>query len=346
MGNFPQVTLFAPPGYRNIIYVILLFSHEAGCVSRESRGYNSWVARSLTRRELLAGGAALLGAASVPAATPQIIDTHIHLYDPTRPQGVPWPPKTDSLLYRPVLPGAYVNMVRPLGVTGAIVVEASAWVEDNQWVLDLAKENPAIVGLVGHLEPGEAGFAANLARFAKNPLFLGIRVNGGTLGGGTARPAFQQDLQRLADAGLMLDTIGNADMVRTLLTLTGKIPKLRIAIDHMPGEPTGWQNSRASLLELAKREQVYCKVSGVLKRVDGKVPDDVGAYRAALDDLWEAFGPDRVMYGSNWPVSDRLAPYDTVLKVVQRYAGARAGDAADKFFRGNSKACYRWLDRA
>ena len=97
------------------------------------------------------------------------------------------------------------------------------------------------------------------------------------------------------------------------MLLTGKIPKLRIAIDHMPGRACRWQNSRAALLDLAKQPQVYCKVSGVLKRVDGKVSEDPSAYKAALDELWDAFGPDRVMYGSNWPVSDKLASYETVL---------------------------------
>jgi len=299
----------------------------------------------VNRREFLAGGAGLAGAASLAAATPQMIDTHIHLYDPTRPQGVPWPAKTDALLYKPTLPETYADTVRPLGITGAVVVEASAWVEDNQWVLDLAKDHRVIVGLVGHLEPGADAFATNLARFAKDPLFRGIRLNGNAIGTGMVRPAFVEDLKRLADAGLMLDAIGSAAMIPALITLTGKIPKLRIAIDHMPVEPIGWQNSRAALLDLAKSPQIYCKVSGVLKRVDGRTVDDPGAYKAALDELWEAFGPDRVMYGSNWPVSDKLAPYDTVLKVVRRYADARPGGDADKFFRTNSKACYRWLDR-
>ena len=138
-----------------------------------------------------------------------------------------------------------------------------------------------------------------------------------------ARPAFVEDLKRLADAGLMLDAIGSAAMIPALTTLSGKIPNLRIAIDHMPVEPVGWQNSRAALLDLAKSTQVYCKVSGVLKRVDGRTVEDPGAYRATLDELWDAFGPDRVMYGSNWPVSDKLASYETVLQVVQRYVDAR-----------------------
>jgi predicted TIM-barrel fold metal-dependent hydrolase len=201
-----------------------------------------------------------------------------------------------------------------------------------------------IVALVGHLEPASDNFATNLARFAMNPLFRGIRLNGNAIVEGVTRPVFLQDLERVADAGLMMDAIGSATMIPALQLLTRRIPKLRIAIDHMPGEPTGWQNSRAALLELAKQPQVYCKVSGVLKRVDGKVSEDPSAYKPALDEVWDAFGPDRVMYGSNWPVSDHLSSYGTVLSVMQRYLSTRTVIDADKFFRINSRTCYRWVD--
>src|SRR5262245_50765938 len=83
-----------------------------------------------------------------------IIDCHTHFYDPTRPEGVPWPSKDDKLLYRPVLPADFIAIARPLSVTGTVVVEASPRVEDNQWVLDRAAEEPFIVGLVGNLAPG------------------------------------------------------------------------------------------------------------------------------------------------------------------------------------------------
>ena len=317
----------------------------------------SALSRPNRRSFLCTAGAGLLTPSAARPAQAQVIDTHIHLYDPTRPQGVPWPPKTDPLLYKPVLPGAFAATVRPLGITGAVVIEASAWVEDNQWILDLAKDNPIIVGLVGHLEPGVNGrvsggvngFRENLARFAANPLFRGIRLNGAAITEGIARPAFVQDVQRLADAGLMIDAIGNAAMVTALATLSDRVPKLRIAIDHMPGEPAGWhtsQTSRTALRELAKRPQVYCKVSGVLQRVDGKVAEDVSAYRAALDQLWEMFGADRVMYGSNWPVSDRLAAYRAVFQPVRQYVTAKGSEAATKFFAANSKRCYQWIDRS
>ena len=279
------------------------------------------------RAFLLSTGAGLLSA----APSPQIIDTHIHLYDPTRPQGVPWPAKSDALLYKPVLPAAYASMVRPLGVTGTVVVEASAWVEDNQWVLDLAKDNPIIVGHVGHLEPGTPEFRTHLGRFSRNPLFRGIRLNANGIIAGVARPEFMDDLRRLSDAGLMIDAIGKAAMIPALLKVTDQVPKLRIAIDHMPSEPPGWQDSRAELKELAKRSQVYSKVSGV-----------VGTKRELLDEVWEMFGPDRVMYGSNWPVSDRQAPYTKVLQLMKDYLADKDPAISEKYFWRNSKACYHW----
>src|SRR5215475_5623794 len=125
----------------------------------------------LTRRVFL-GGMALATAPS------RIVDTHTHFWDPTRPQGIPWPPKNDAVLYQPSLPARYRKLTQALGVTGTVAIEASPWFEDNQWLLDLARDNPVIVGMVGHLSPGTPEFKDHLTRFSKNRLFLGIRING------------------------------------------------------------------------------------------------------------------------------------------------------------------------
>src|SRR5205085_9380769 len=129
-----------------------------------------------------------------------VIDTHTHFYDPARPQGVPWPAKDDPFLYRTVLPPEYEGLARPLGVTGTVVVEASPWVEDNQWVLDLAARDPFLVGVVGNLGPGEDDFAAHLTRFAKNRLFRGIRLRDRPWRGRLGDARFNCDLWRLAEA--------------------------------------------------------------------------------------------------------------------------------------------------
>src|SRR4051794_5762163 len=100
--------------------------------------------RQFLRSAIVTAGSMLAepaGAAKMPS---RIIDTHIHLYDPSRPQGVPWPPKDNKLLYRTTLPADFQAAMRGLGVTGVVVVEASVLLEDNQWILDLAKDNPII----------------------------------------------------------------------------------------------------------------------------------------------------------------------------------------------------------
>jgi len=273
-----------------------------------------------------------------------IIDTHIHFYDPRRKEGIPWPPSTDTVLYKPVLPPLFASTATHVGVTGAVVIEASPRLEDNQWVLDLVKGNPLIVAYVANIEAGTPEFRTSLARFGKNPLVRGIRVFDEKFTAGVARPAFMEDLKRLADADMSLDAIGETDTkwLAPLLTVAEKVPNLRIVINHMPEEPPAWKAEQ--IRALAKHPQVCCKVSGVLKTVDGKVPTDVGSYRATLDQLWEFFGPDRVMYGSNWPKSDHLAPYATVLSVVRQYVEPKGAAASEKFFSKNAKAFFKWHD--
>ena len=294
----------------------------------------------MNRRTFLTAAAA---AAALPAATlpATIIDTHVHFYDPSRPQGVPWPPKSETLLYRTVLPDEFVKLTKPLGVTGAIKVEASAWLEDNQWVLDLATKNPVIVAAVGRLEPGTPDFSKNLARFHKNRLFRGIRL--GKIQDGAE---FLSDLKEMAGAGLELDAIGPPALLAQLVRLTDRVPSLRVVINHLPfnapQEEAARKEYQAALAELGKRPQVYAKVSEVLRRVGNRVPEDAAFYKPSLDELWNVFGTDRMVYGSNWPVSEKVAPYATVFKVVREYFASKGQEASENYFWKNSKAAYLW----
>ena len=287
---------------------------------------------------------AVSGAAALPAAVTlprTIIDTHVHFYDPSRPQGVPWPPKDDSLLYRTVLPDEFVRLTKPLGVTGAIKVEASAWLEDNQWVLDLAAKNLVIVGAVGRLEPGTPDFRKNLERFHKNRMFRGIRL--GKIQEGAE---FLSDLKEMAGAGLELDAIGPPALLAQLVRLTDRVPSLRVVINHLPfnapKDEAARKEYQAALAELGKRPQVYAKVSSVVRPVSDRVRDDAAFYQPSLDELWDTFGVDRMVYGSNWPVSEKVAPYATVVKVVREYFALKGQEASEKYFWKNSKAAYRW----
>ena len=284
-----------------------------------------------------------------------IIDTHIHLFDPTRKEGIPWPPKTNEKLYKPSLPDRYRKLTASLGVVGAIKVEASPWLEDNQWVLNLIANEPLIVGFIGNLDVGKPDFKKNFDRFHKNPLFLGIR--NGNLWDRNFRinitsPEFLADLKTLAAAGLTMDTANpNPALVEDLLHLTDKVPELRLVIDHLPQltPPSAGSELKAyeaNLEKFRKRKQVYVKISSVLRKVGDRVPTDLAFYKPRLDQLFDVFGEDRVVFGSDWPNSDNWAEYPAVLKIVTEYFATKPLAIQEKYFWKNSVAAYRWKKRS
>jgi predicted TIM-barrel fold metal-dependent hydrolase len=306
------------------------------------------------RRTLLAGALGLANESHGASDSTPIIDSHIHLFDPTRPQGVPWPSKDNAVLYKPALPERYRSIAVPLGILGAIEVECSPWLEDNQWVLDVAAKDSIIVGTVGNLEPGTTDFQSHLERFHKNPLFRGIRCGnlwGRNMGSEAAKPRFIADMELLAQAGLELD-IANPEprLIADVVRLTDAVPELRIVIDHLPRVDLP-HNARvqkewdADLRRLGARPQVYAKLSGVLRRVNGRVPLDLEFYRPRLDQLWEVFGEDRLIYGSDWPNSDLWGAYPEALRIVREYLSTKGSAAAEKVLWKNSVAAYRWVKR-
>lgn len=305
----------------------------------------------MSRREFL--GAASLGAAALGSAdAPAIIDAHTHFYDPTRPQGVPWPGRDDRVLYRPVLPEHFQRLAGPLGVTGTVVVEASPWVEDNQWLLDLASRHEIVVGVVGRLVPESDDFARNLDRFARQCRFRGLRLNHNELQRGLGQRQFDAALRELAERDLALDVNGGPGLLADVPRLARAHPRLRIVVNHAANVPIDGRavpaEWAAGVRAAAEQPLVFCKVSALVEatgRREGNAPRDVAYYRPVLDALWAAFGPERLIYASNWPVGDRAADYRTVLGIVRDYVQALGADASVRFFAGNAALAYKWPAR-
>lgn len=278
-----------------------------------------------------------------------IIDTHTHFYDPSRPQGVPWPPRDDKLLYRTVLPEHFRALAVPLGIGGTVVVEASEWLEDNHWILDLAEQEPLIVGFVGHIDPSADGFARSLDRFAVNPLFRGIRARGIDLKALTVGTGLR-NTQLLAEKDLSLDLLAGPENLDEITELANKSSDLRIIINHVGHvtidgrEPDHvWQEG---MKRAADCPLVFCKVSRLTEAANSyPAPEDPAFYRPTLDSLFRTFGEDRLIYGSNWPVSDLAAEYATGFNIVASYLKGKGRSATEKVFCENARVAYRWLER-
>lgn len=307
----------------------------------------------LPRRKFvtLACGAVVSALAQGNTAMP-ILDSHVHLYDPTRPQGVPWPERGTSI-YRTFLPSDYRKISEPANVVGMIELECSPWVEDNYWVLEVAARDPIVVGTIGNLHPGKPDFREHLTRLQRNPLFLGIRFGylwDRDLSVELQKPDFIADLKLMAAAGLVLDTAGPARVVEDVVRLSDKVPNLRIVIDHLPAadppaETAALQNYQGMLKEVAKRPQVYVKLSEVFRRSGEGIPRDLSFYRPRLEQLYDVFGRDRVLFGSDWTNSEPMGTFAQTVNLVHEFVASKGHEAEERFFWKNSAAAYRWAPR-
>jgi predicted TIM-barrel fold metal-dependent hydrolase len=284
-----------------------------------------------------------------------VIDAHIHLFDPTRRNGVPWPKPDDEVLYRPALPERYREVSKGFGVVGAIAIEASPLLEDNDWLLGVAGKNPLIVGIIGDLVPGSPEFGAALDRLHRNPLFLGLRYGNlwdRNLTADIHKPGFIDGLRLLAGAGLVFESANpTPELIQTLADLAEKIPELTIVVDHLPHGVLPADDSARNLYlrdlaRLGSSARVFIKLSEILNKQDGRVVTDLAAYQGALDELWQIFGEDKVMYGSDWPNSDHLAPYAETIRLLRKYVEKKNFWAQEKFFWRNSLKAYRWRPRS
>lgn len=275
------------------------------------------------------------------------IDTHTHFYDPTRPQGVPWPPADNKLLYRPVLPGHYRAIAEPLGISGTVVVQAGGWLEDTQWLLDLAEAEPVMVAIVGQLAPGRPEFQDELARFAARPRFRGIRC-GGDYFNALPTAAFVDDMATMAAQNLSLDVLVRAEHLPQVIALAQAVPTLRIIVNHIAHMPIDGRVPPPEWAEryraLAAAPNIFMKVSAVPEQSTvHPAPAEPEFYRPALDLLWQSFGSERLIYGSNWPVCERVGDDLALgLWVVTQFFAAQGEVASARYFWQNAELVYQW----
>jgi predicted TIM-barrel fold metal-dependent hydrolase len=287
-----------------------------------------------------------------------IVDTHIHFYQASRPGGIPWPPAI-SEIYGDVLPADYKKVAIPNGIVKSGVVEASPLVEDNQWILNLLGHDAFFPFFVGQLEIGSPGFASNLERLSHDHRFVGIRGYLWSPPAITLDAAQLTSLHDLARRGMTLDIIsrGTTNPKPTVEALCTTVPNLRIIIDHLAGAqgavPTPeWELAMRRLADLCPN--LYIKFSSfydMYQTTDGNsswlAPSDLGAYKAHFDVLMTAFGPDRLIWGSNWPVSDLGVVTDprgsfaTQIRLAEEYLAPFGHVVRDKVMFKNALRFYR-----
>lgn len=318
----------------------------------------------LSRREFLVGAAAIAAVAPWDGVHAQsasidnipIIDAHIHLFDGTRPLGAGY---MGSPAYRAIsrssLPSMYSPLARRAGIVGAIVVESSPWIDDNLWYLEQCRDNPIMVGVSGNLDPGRADFGQYVAHFHKDPLYCAIRSSrfySADKGNVVLKPDQVANLKLLAQADLALDTANpSMNLMQANVLLADAIPDLRIIMDHLPSfdaTPDDQQPYERVVREMAMRPNIFVKLTEVYhpRLTDGVIVKDYEPLRARLEYLFDAFGEDRVIFGTDYPNSYGVATIPEEVELVKRFFSTKRREAAEKYFWKNSARAYKWKKRA
>jgi L-fuconolactonase len=270
------------------------------------------------------------------------LDAHQHFWSYDAAQ-YPWIPP-GSPLHRSWLPDDLAALQQPLGFDGSIAVQARQVVEESDWLLGLADKHANVKGVVGWVDLRSDRVEADLERLARHPKFVGVRhvVQEEPDDAFMLGQDFQRGISKLAAYGLTYDILIYPKQLAAALRLAENFPEQPFVLDHIAKpfikagliEPWAMQ-----LRQLAKLPNVHCKVSGMLTEADQQAWR-AEQFRPYLDTVFEAFGPARLMYGSDWPVCLFAGSYEQAYRLVDDYARGLTDQQRVGLFGGNAAAFY------
>ena len=270
------------------------------------------------------------------------IDAHQHFWRYDAAQ-YPWIP-AGSPLHRDWLPADLAKLQAPLGFDGSVAVQARQGIEESDWLLGLADADPRVKAVVGWVDLRSPEVAKDLERLARHPRFAGVRhvVQDEPDDDFMIRPDFLRGIALLRQFDLTYDILIYPRQLPAALRLVAQFPEQPFVLDHIakPGIKDGAMSPwREQIRELARPENVLCKVSGMVTEADhrGWKSADFRPYR---DVVFEAFGPSRLMWGSDWPVCLFAAGYEQCLELVSDYAGTLSAADRAALFGGNCAGFY------
>ncbi len=273
------------------------------------------------------------------------VDSHQHFWRYSADQ-YPWIP-AGSPLQRDWLPADLAELQRPPGFDGSIAVQARQSLAESHWLLGLADADPRIRGVVGWVDLQDDRVEDSLAELSAHPKFVGVRhvVQDEPDDRFLLRPAFRRGVARLKGFGLRYDLLIYPRQLPAALEFVRQFPEQPFVLDHMAkpfirdGTLSPW---REQIRELAQFPNVCCKISGMVTEANHArwTPED---FRPYLDVVFAAFGEDRLMFGSDWPVCLLAGDYGQVHRLAADYVTGVAkfsAAAQAKFFGGNCARFY------
>jgi L-fucono-1,5-lactonase len=271
------------------------------------------------------------------------IDSHQHFwrYDAARDA---WITDSMAILKRDFLPDHLAVELTGTGIDASIAVQTDQSENETIFLLDLAEKHKRIAGVVGWVDLRSPRVGERLEHFSHFSKLRGFRhvAQSEPDDRFLAREPFVKGLAELSAFGFTYDVLIYPRQLAAAIDLVTELPEQRFIVDHLAkpeiksGKTSLWATQ---MREIAQNKNVFCKISGLVTEADWKQwkPDDFKPY---LDVVFSAFGADRLMFGSDWPVCLLAATYGQVKLLIDTYVKGLSQSDQDRIFGGNAARFY------
>lgn len=259
-----------------------------------------------------------------------ILDTHQHFWLKERGD-YHWMSASVPKMYRDYMPEELRPHLKATGVTKTILVQAAQTVAETDFLLDLAARTDFVAGVVGWLPMDAEDFPAQLDRYRKNPLFVGIRPMLQDLDDDAwiLKPRVTDNYRYLAEIDFPVDWLVYPRHLPYVVKLLEKVPNIRGVFDHLAKPDIKgkvldpWRELMACAAQFSS---THCKLSGMITEADHDAwtVDDIRPY---CDHVFECFGQDRLMFGSDWPPCNLAGDYERVIATLKELLASRLDQA-------------------
>jgi L-fuconolactonase len=270
------------------------------------------------------------------------IDSHQHFWNYNQEE-YPWI-KPEWPIRRSFLPEALAAELKSCQIDGCVAVQARQTLEESRWLLELAERSPIIKGVVGWVDLRAPDVAEQLGRLAANPKFVGVRhvLQDEPNDNYMLDLQFQKGISQLRQFNLKYDLLIFPRQLPAAIRLASAFPEQPFVVDHIAKPPIKegtLEPWRGHLQELAILPNVWCKVSGMITEADWAWWN-AAQFKPYLDVVFQGFGPNRVMFGSDWPVALLAGTYQQVYELAREYVSALGAGVESRFFGDNAVKFY------
>ncbi len=270
------------------------------------------------------------------------VDAHQHFWRYSAEE-YDWIDDSMQGLKRDCLPVDLQPLLAANGLDACVAVQARQSDAETDWLLELAAQNDFIAGVVGWTDLSNPELETRLAHYATSTKLKGFRhVLQGEEDGFMLEPEFIAGVAKLAESGLCYDILVFERQLESVRTLVSELPVMPLVIDHIAkpdianGSYNGWARHMA---DIAQNEHVYCKVSGMVTEADWQGWSNA-TFERYLGRVFECFGENRVMFGSDWPVCTVAGGYASIVGIVAEFVAKQCHAAEAAVFGGTATRFY------